>query len=106
MVVGTLYISKQHAFVDTYLLSHWLIVFPCAGFSRKDAPLRPSVNDPNATSDDMADGRGRETDTLMPRRLAVFIHLTTIRWTTLDEPLFCSNRTTNHLDQIRQCFDV
>ena len=46
MVVGTLYINKQHAFVDTYLLSHWLIVFPCAGFSRKDAPLRPSVNDP------------------------------------------------------------
>ena len=50
MIVGTPQKYKHHRFVDTYLLPDWLLDLPCAGFSRKDALMRPSLNEPIATA--------------------------------------------------------
>ena len=47
MNVGTPQKYKHFAFVDTYLLPHWLLSFPCAACARQDAPERLGVSRPN-----------------------------------------------------------
>ena len=46
MIRPTLSTFFGQIFVDTYLLSHWQLDFPCAASKRKDASGRPSLNEP------------------------------------------------------------
>ena len=50
MIWPTLSSFFGHIFVDTDLLSYWLLDFPCAASERKDAAGRPSLNEPIVSS--------------------------------------------------------